>query len=51
MMQPASLNRPVHAVDQAKAAVEQAKLNLSYTVITSPVDGFTATPCRRTAHI
>ncbi len=27
------------AVDQAKAQVEQAKLNLSYTVITSPVTG------------
>lgn len=29
------------AVEQAKAEVEQAKLNLSYTVITSPVDGIT----------
>lgn len=27
------------AVEQAKAQVEQAKLNLSYTVITSPVNG------------
>jgi len=29
------------AVEQAKAQVEQAKLNLSYTVITSPVNGIT----------
>jgi membrane fusion protein (multidrug efflux system) len=29
------------AVEQAKATVEQANLNLSYTVITSPVDGIT----------
>jgi membrane fusion protein (multidrug efflux system) len=29
------------AVEQAKAQVEQAKLNLSYTVITSPVSGIT----------
>lgn len=30
------------AVAQAKALVEQAKLNLSYTVIKSPVDGITS---------
>jgi membrane fusion protein, multidrug efflux system len=30
------------AVEQAKAQVEQAKLNLSYTVITSPVKGITS---------
>jgi membrane fusion protein (multidrug efflux system) len=30
------------AVDQAKAQVETAKLNLSYTVITSPVAGITS---------
>jgi membrane fusion protein (multidrug efflux system) len=30
------------AVDQAKAQVESAKLNLSYTVITSPVTGITS---------
>jgi membrane fusion protein, multidrug efflux system len=30
------------AVDQAKAQVETAKLNLSYTVITSPVTGITS---------
>jgi membrane fusion protein (multidrug efflux system) len=30
------------AVAQAKAVVEQAKLNLSYTVIKSPVDGITS---------
>jgi len=30
------------AVEQAKAQVEQAKLNLSYTVITSPVNGITS---------
>ena len=30
------------AVDQAKAQVETAKLNLSYTVITSPVRGITS---------
>ena len=30
------------AVEQAKAEVEQAQLNLSYTVITSPVDGITS---------
>ncbi|MBN2107478.1 MAG: efflux RND transporter periplasmic adaptor subunit [Deltaproteobacteria bacterium] len=30
------------AVEQAKAQVEQAKLNLSYTVITSPVQGITS---------
>lgn len=30
------------AVAQAKASVEQAKLNLSYTVIKSPVDGITS---------
>jgi membrane fusion protein, multidrug efflux system len=30
------------AVAQAKAQVEQAKLNLSYTVITSPVNGITS---------
>jgi membrane fusion protein (multidrug efflux system) len=30
------------AVDQARAQVEQAKLNLSYTVITSPLDGITS---------
>ncbi|MEN6438073.1 MAG: efflux RND transporter periplasmic adaptor subunit [Syntrophobacter sp.] len=29
-------------VEQAKAQVENAKLNLSYTVITSPVDGITS---------
>ncbi|MCX5900558.1 MAG: efflux RND transporter periplasmic adaptor subunit [Proteobacteria bacterium] len=30
------------AVEQAKAQVEQAKLNLSYTVIASPVNGITS---------
>ena len=30
------------AVEQAKGQVEQAKLNLSYTVITSPVNGITS---------
>ena len=30
------------AVAQSKAAVEQAKLNFSYTVIKSPVDGITS---------
>jgi len=30
------------AVEQAKAQMEQAKLNLSYTVITSPVNGITS---------
>jgi membrane fusion protein (multidrug efflux system) len=30
------------AVEQAKASVEDAKLKLSYTVITSPVDGVTS---------
>ncbi|MRR37186.1 efflux RND transporter periplasmic adaptor subunit [bacterium] len=30
------------AVDQAKAQVETAKLNLSYTIITSPVTGITS---------
>jgi membrane fusion protein (multidrug efflux system) len=30
------------AVDQAKASVEQAKLNLSYTVIAAPVTGITS---------
>jgi membrane fusion protein (multidrug efflux system) len=29
------------AVEQAKASVQQAEINLSYTVITSPVDGIT----------
>ena len=30
------------AVEEAKASVEQAELNLSYTVITSPVDGISS---------
>lgn len=36
------------AVDQAQAVVDRAALNLSYTVITSPIDGFAAQALQQT---